>query len=75
MCCMYIYSERVAKDSGVLCVYIYSERLARDSGVLYVYISERVDKSFMLLIRTSNIELSLCYNTLFFFVVCDLSRP
>ncbi len=36
MCCVYIYSERVARDSGVLCVYI-SERLARDSGVLCVY--------------------------------------
>ncbi len=23
--CVYIYSERVARDSGVLCVYIYSE--------------------------------------------------
>ncbi len=21
VCCVYIYSERVAKDSGVLCVY------------------------------------------------------
>ncbi len=33
---IYLYSEIVARDSGMLCVYI-SERVARDSCVLCVY--------------------------------------